>query len=344
MKNFVFSLVLVLCVVFSTFSQNKAQVENETKSSFVVITSDAAPVGYGFFVARDLLVTTINTIGKYKSAQILLNNGKYYNVLGYTSSDPENDLVLLKTDLDSASFVSINSQYPSTGQNVFLVDLNSKNDLGLVEATIKDIKDFGEVKLLSVEAQNQVKVSGLPVFEESGHVIGVSILPLLEDPGLNFAIPAEKIENLLANQHEIKKIFLLMPAFEDIKGRSLANMDKSVALKEFLDSGISRYEQKDYKGAIEKFNIALRISPTDVDALVFRGQSKYMLMQYKDAMEDFNKAIVLQPEFAEAYDLRGLCKAELGDMDGACEDWTLSFEKGYDPAFKLLKYFCDLEE
>ena len=69
-----------------------------------------------------------------------------------------------------------------------------------------------------------------------------------------------------------------------------------------------------------------------------------MLMQYKDAMEDFNKAIDLQSEYAEAYDLRGLCKAELGDNAGACEDWRLSFEKGYNPAFNLLEKFCDLEK
>jgi len=230
------------------------------------------------------------------------------------------------------------------GQKVFLVNKTSENALDLADATLSDIKDFGYVKLLSVEAPEQIRLCGLPVFAVSGNVIGMAVMPIVDNPGTNFSIPAEKIEKLLASQEEIKNLILLMPLYEDIKKRSLSNGDKSLAVKEFLDQGLLKYKNRDYKGAIEKYNMVIRISPNDPDALVFRGQAKYMLMQYMDAMEDFNKAIILQPEFAEAYDLRGLCKAELGDIDAACDDWWISFEKGYNPAFKLLENFCDLEK
>jgi len=344
MKKFVFSSVFMLLVVLSVFSQDKTLVPNKDSSSFVVITSGAAPVGYGFFVSKDLLITTINTIGNYKSAQVLLANGKYHEVLGYVSADPENDLVLLKTDSVNATPVVLRSQLPAIGENVFLMDKKDDNKLVMMEAKLKDIKNFGEVKLLSFESSEHLKFSGLPVYDVSGNVIGLSVSQLVDDPGINFAIPAEILEKLIANQGELKKLFLLMPAWEDIKKRSLASSDKSKAVTEFLDQGVKRYELKDYNGAIEKYNMVLRLSPNDADALVLRGQSKYMLMQYKDALEDFNKAIALQSEYAEAYDLRGLCKAELGDKDGACEDWKTSFEKGYSPAFKLLENFCDLDD
>ncbi len=344
MKKLVFSAILILSGAFSVFSQDKNAILKQNAPSLVVITSNAVPVGYGFFVSKNLLITTINTIGKYQSAQVLLSNGKYYNILGYTSSDAENDLVLLKTGYDSAVAVNLNTQIPPVGQNVFLIDQNDKNNLDLVDATLKAVKVYGTVTLLAVETINRIKTTGLPAFDLKGNVIGISTYPLVEDTGTNFIVPAEKLEKLLANQSDLKNLDGLTPAFDVIKKRSLANMDKSAAVKEFLDQGVLKYEHKDYKGAIEKFNLVLRLSPSDVDALVFRGQSKYMLLQYKDAMVDFDKAIVLQPEYAEAYDLRGLCKAELGDKDGACEDWKLSFEKGYDPAFKLIKIFCDIED
>lgn len=344
MKKLVIASLLMLSVIMPAFSQDKTSVLNKYSSSIAVIVSEAVPVGYGFFVSKNLLVTTINTIGRFKNAQVLMNNGKYYNILGYTVSDADYDLVLLKTDYDSAFPVILNSLDPVIGQNVFLVNKNNENSLELVDATLKDIKDFGYVKLLSVEAPEQIKICGMPVFALSGNVIGMSVLPLVDDPGINFSIPAERIETLMASQEELKKLILLMPVYENIKVRSLANGDKSLAVKDFLDQGLLRYKNKDYKGAVEKYNMVLRISPNDADALVFRGQAKYMLMQYKDAMDDFNKAIVLQSEFAEAYDLRGLCKAELGDKDGACDDWWQSFEKGYNPAFKLLENFCDLEK
>jgi len=345
MKKIVFSSVFMLSVILSVFSQDKALVPIKDSSSLVVITSGAVPVGYGFFITKDMLITTINTIGNYKSAQILLADGTYHDVLGYVSADPENDLVLLKTDYNNATPEVLKSQMPAIGENVFLMDKKDENKIVMMAATVKDIKIFGEVKLLSFESSEHLKFSGLPVYDASGNVIGVSVSQqLVEDPKINFAIPTEILEKLIANQGELKKLFLLMPAWEDIKKRSLASSDKSKAVTEFLDQGVKRHELKDYNGAIEKFNMVIRLSPNDADALVLRGQSKYMLMQYKDALEDFNKAIALQPEYAEAYDLRGLCKAELGDNAGACEDWKTSFEKGYGPAFKLLENFCDLDD
>jgi tetratricopeptide (TPR) repeat protein len=345
MKKIVFSSVLMLSVILSVFSQDKTLVPNKDTSSLVVITSGAAPVGYGFFVSKDLLITTINTIGNYKSAQILLADGKYHEVLGYVSADPENDLVLLKIDYDNAAPVVLKSQMPAIGEQVFLMDKKEDKKLVMMEATVKDLKIFGEVKLLSFESSEHLKVSGLPVYDVSGNVIGMSVSQkLVDDPKINFAVPTEILEKLIANQSDLKKLFLLMPAWEDIKKRSLASSDKSKAVTEFLDQGVKRYELKDYNGAIEKYNMVLRLSPNDADALVLRGQAKYMLMQYKDALEDFNNAIALQPEYAEAYDLRGLCKAELGDNNGACEDWKTSFEKGYGPAFKLMENFCELDD
>lgn len=344
MKKYVLSALIMLLLTLPALSQDKTSVLNKYSPSIAVIVSDAVPVGYGFFVTKDILVTTINTIGRFKNAQVLLNNGKYYDVLGYTASDADYDLVLLKINFDSAHPVILNSLEPVIGQKVFLVNKTSENALDLADATLSDIKDFGYVKLLSVEAPEQIRLCGLPVFALSGNVIGMAVMPILDNPGTNFSIPAEKIEKLLASQEETKNLILLMPLYEDIKKRSLSNGDKSLAVKEFLDQGLLKYKNRDYKGAIEKYNMVIRISPNDPDALVFRGQAKYMLMQYMDAMEDFNKAIILQPEFAEAYDLRGLCKAELGDIDAACDDWWISFEKGYNPAFKLLENFCDLEK
>ena len=344
MKKIVFSSVLMLTIILSVFSQDKTLVLNKNSSSLVVILSASVPIGYGFFVSKDLLITTINTIGQYKSAQVVMANGKYHNVLGYISSDIDNDLVLLKIDYDSAAPVTLNSQMPVIGQKVFMMDKKDANKPELVDATLKDIKNFGEIKLLSFEAPDRLKVSGLPVYDLSGNVLGISVFPLVDDPKINFAIPTEILEKLIANQSDLTKLYLLMPAFDEIKKHSLANMDKSKAVTEFLDQGVTRYGLKDYQGAVEKYNIAIRLSPNDADALVLRGQAKYMLMFYKDAIEDFSKAITLQSEYAEAYDLRGLCKAELGDKEGACEDWRISFEKGYDPAFKLIEIFCELDD
>lgn len=342
-KSFVL-LTSLLLTSFIVFSQGNNIINNKIISSLAVIKANTVPVGYGFCVDKNLVITTINAIGNYRNGQVLLQNGNHYNIEGYLSSDVDNDIVLLQIEYDSAISITMENKQPGAGQKTYLINPGEEGHYNLVDGTIKEVKNYDQFVLYTIESELQLTNSGLPVFDMSGNALGMSITPVLNEPGINFAIPIETIKKLIADKAELKKLYMLLPSFEDIKKRKLSDMDRSKAVKELLDQGIEKYNTTDYKGAIDKYNVALRLSPNDADVLVFRGQAKYMLMQYKDAMIDFSKAIDLQPEFAEAYDLRGLCKAELGDKDGACNDWKLSFEKGYDPAFKLLEKFCDLEK
>ena len=213
----------------------------------------------------------------------------------------------------------------------------------LKEGRLSDSKDFGAVKLIQLGASSQFRSAGLPVLDSLGNMIGLSVNSPIEDPGSNFAIPVALIKQAMASEENFRKLDMLQPFFENLKQISFAAKVKSKAVSDFLEQGIDKLSKKDYKGAIEKFNMAIRVSPVDADAYAFRGQAKSMLMQYKDALPDFNKALELQPDYAEVLDMRGVCKAELGDMAGACEDWKLSFQNGYNPAFKLLEKYCDLE-
>jgi Flp pilus assembly protein TadD len=49
---------------------------------------------------------------------------------------------------------------------------------------------------------------------------------------------------------------------------------------------------------------------------------------YKGAIEDYNEAIRLKPDDADAYNNRGIAKSNLGDMAGACEDYRKSCSLG----------------
>jgi tetratricopeptide (TPR) repeat protein len=342
MKRSVLFVLGIWLISLTCYSQNKESILSKVTLSVAQLKSDVI-IGNGVCVASGIVVCPISTIGRYSSGQVMLSNGKLYNILGFTFADNDNDFVLLKIAYDSALPIKMANYIPVIGQKVFLTNKKANGDFEFADGRLNDLKDFGAVKLIQVGASSQFRSAGLPVIDSLGNMIGLSVMSPIEDSSSNFSIPVELIKKAMANEENLRKLEMLQPLFENLKHISFASKHKSKAVSDFLDMGILKLDRKDYKGAIEKFDMAIRISPVDADAFAFRGQAKSMLMQYKDALADFNKAIELQPDYAEVLDMRGVCKAELGDMKGACEDWKQSYEEGYNPAFKLMEKYCDLE-
>jgi tetratricopeptide (TPR) repeat protein len=101
----------------------------------------------------------------------------------------------------------------------------------------------------------------------------------------------------------------------------------------FYDSGNSKYNLKDYQGAIADYNQSIALKPAFADAYYGRGSSKHLLEDYEGAIADYNQSIALKPAFADAYYGRGNSKNNLGDYQGAISD--------YDQAITLKPAFAD---
>ena len=78
------------------------------------------------------------------------------------------------------------------------------------------------------------------------------------------------------------------------------------------------------KRALEDLNEAIRIHPDDIEALSIRGFSYRELGQPKRAIEDLDLAILLDPEHAIAYNNRGLAYSDQGDHLQAIQDYNES--------------------
>lgn len=335
-------LTLIILLIFfspNLFPQDYDSILINNKSAIVVI-KNVDELGYGFYIASDLILTNLSIIKKSRTgalAAVFPEDNKLIDVLGYVALSIENDLIILKVNKQNDKYLGMINYSPEIQQTVLVTGINGYEYL-LNKAKIEDIKNYGKLQLIGPTNHNEV---GMPVFDENGKVIGITVHSPVLDSLLNFVTPAERIISLLkeikANPESVSS---LIPKEEKL----FYNPTKSEVFNNLLDEGNIKLQLGEYKAAIDKFNQALEVEPYDPDAYVFRGQALYNLMMYKDALADFNKALEIQDNYAEAYDLRGIVKAELGDIQGACSDWEKAYEFGFNPAKKLLKHFCDPNE
>ena len=86
-----------------------------------------------------------------------------------------------------------------------------------------------------------------------------------------------------------------------------------------------KYELEDNKGALFDLDNSLKLDPSYY-GFCLRGDVKIKLEDYRGAIEDFNKAIEINPNFYLDYQSRGECKLNLKQYKGAIEDFNKAIE------------------
>lgn len=96
-----------------------------------------------------------------------------------------------------------------------------------------------------------------------------------------------------------------------------------VTAESFFNQGLEKYQRKDYSGAIEAWNQAIRLDARYATAYYNRGVARHRLGESKVALFDLTEAIRLKPDYAEAYYVRGLIISEqFGDNQTAIKDFS----------------------
>jgi len=94
----------------------------------------------------------------------------------------------------------------------------------------------------------------------------------------------------------------------------------------YYKEGLEKYNNKDFRGAIEDYTQAVTINPNYVDAYKNRGAARGQLGYQQAAIEDFTQAIKINPNDALAHFYRGIAHHILGDQQAAIEDFTQSIK------------------
>ncbi|MGC4058270.1 MAG: tetratricopeptide repeat protein [Chitinophagaceae bacterium] len=167
---------------------------------------------------------------------------------------------------------------------------------------------------------------------------------------------------------EMKKILLPIAIICSLKTFGQNSQD-------YLQRGIEKHKQQDFKGAIKEYDLAIKEDKTNRDAYYNRGNCELAVKDFQSATADFSKAIELDPDFEKAYygrasvsvsqekyvnaladldktidldpstpnalTLRGQIRAQSGNKEGACEDFNKAKQIGDKQADKYISQYCD---
>ena len=108
----------------------------------------------------------------------------------------------------------------------------------------------------------------------------------------------------------------------------------------YSNRGVSKSDLKDYQGAISDYGKAIQIDPKNTEAYYNSGNAKYTLKGYREAIDYYSSAIAINPKYAIAYSARGISKELIADLKGACRDWRKAADFGLTEPAEWVKKEC----
>jgi S1-C subfamily serine protease len=184
------------------------QIAQRTAPSVVLlVTTDEVgnpiALGSGFFVASDRIATNYHVIkGASQVLAKIIGRRTIYKISFVESPDEESDLVLLRIDEIKGQPLKLgNLSGLRVGDEVYVMGnpegLEGTFSLGNVSA-MRSGKG-----LIQITAPISHGSSGGPVLNDRGEVIGVAAGTLTEGQNLNFAIPVNKLVELLKPENDL---------------------------------------------------------------------------------------------------------------------------------------------
>ena len=105
-----------------------------------------------------------------------------------------------------------------------------------------------------------------------------------------------------------------------------------INIEYWKQNGINLINDKDYRSAIDNFNVLIYYHPELSEPYFLRGVAKYDLGDYRGAIKDMSSAISIDSYFSDYFLYRGRARERLYDFTGALDDYQKALDlKNYNP-------------
>jgi Flp pilus assembly protein TadD len=259
-----------------------------------VLVEDAAhrPTGQGsgFVVAADgWIVTNYHVISLASFAKVVMDDFSELTVEGVAAVDREGDLALLKVSgHDLPCLLLADGAPPRVGKKVYAIGSPRGLPNTLSDGLISGHRGEGGTDLIQTTAAMSPGSSGGPLLTEEGWVVGVNARIRPGGQRLNFAIPAERVRDLLQKQGPV--IPLASIQGQQVDGAVLAQLDKAWEM----------IEQQKWEDARKLLTTLAQTYPENPHVWFAWGHLCRRTGLYKPAIGAFETALKLKPDHAEA--------------------------------------------
>lgn len=314
--------------------------------------------GSGFIIKRDGNTYTVLTNDHVlnpsrgpKPATIRTSDGERHQITGGKSlgtfTDNSNDLALLTFSSSKAYTVATlgSANQAKLGSKIFVFGFPVNNDLGriaeartsafsrgIIWRSVNSSTNHKGGYTMFYTAQTEGGMSGGPVFDIDGRVIGVhgksddttdtaqdlqagQTLSVERKSGINAAVPVDAA--FLALQREIGGLNVDKTPSTDKPEETLKNPETADV---FVAIGLSKESNK--AAAIENYTQAIRLDPKYSDAYYRRAVARYDQGDKQGALADYNEAIRLDSNNSIAYYNRGVALYNLRNYQPAIADFS----------------------
>jgi tetratricopeptide (TPR) repeat protein len=270
--------------------------------SIVILNKEGkmAGQGSGFFINPDGdIITNRHVLEGASRADVITSEGKVYTIQKVVSEDVEGDLILVSLDLkgDKAQPLIVSSKIPEVGERIIAIGtplgLEKTVSDGIVSA-VREMPGFG--KIIQITAPISPGSSGGPVVDMRGEVIGIATFIIVAGQNLNFAIPGERISNLVRGEGK---------TLQELEERRTEELRAS---EEYLyATGLRYLGAEDYERAFLFFQEVIKRNPGHGEAYFQIGYCLGKLGKYQNAIEAYLQALQIKPDDPDTHN--NLCVA-----------------------------------
>ena len=272
--------------------------------------------GSGFIISPDgWVITNYHVIEGADTATVVLADYTDLLVAGVGAIDRQSDLALLKViGRDLPCLMVSTKPPPPVGQKVFAIGSPEGLMNTLSEGLISGHRVQDGVPVVQTTAPVSHGSSGGPLLTAEGLVVGVTSRIRAGGQNLNFAVPAERVQDLLRKQGK-------MIPLAKLRGDPLK---RAVVVQ--LDQAWKAMEKKDWDRA-EAILKPLASVYTDNPFVLFAyGHFHRRQGAYKLAIKAFEAATQLKPDYAEAHYSIGITYCDREALAAIVHDHSQSLD------------------
>ena len=298
-----FALVgLSLTVSLSALAKTPQEIFQANAPSIVVVeVYDSAgkleSTGSGVTIATGEVITNCHVAQEGKTLVVRQGKIKYPAQLHY--SDRDRDLCQLAVQNFKAPHVTLgNMTSLKVGMRVVAIGAPEGLELSVSEGLIASLREFDSTaKLIQTTAPISPGSSGGGLFDEEGHLIGITTFYLAEGQNLNFALPANWIPQL--------------------PNRKLSRPKAKITSMDWVGGAMALEQKKDWSSLATYSRRWIQTEPQNGIAWIGLGESLSGLGHKKQGIVAFREALQIDPNNAYAWYNIGVAYADLKQFDQA---------------------------